>query len=124
MRSSASPVFRLRIALRAPDGGLPGCGPVARCEPRVQHAILLQQLLGGVNMFDRITHDPNVLSGRATLRGLRISVAHVVNLIANGMTPAQIVSEHPDLDEEDVRQALGYAAAIAEDQVHPIPAGK
>ena len=64
-------------------------------------------------MFDRITHDPNVLSGRATLRGLRISVAHVVNLIANGMTPAQIVSEHPDLEEEeeDVRQALGYAAA-------------
>ena len=53
-----------------------------------------------------------------------ISVAHVVNLVANGMTPAQIVSEHPDLEEEDVRQALGYAAAIAEDQVHPIPAGK
>lgn len=75
-------------------------------------------------MFDRITHDPHVLAGRATLRGLRISVAHVVNLIANGMTPAQIVAEHPDLEEEDVRQALGYAAVIAEDQVHPIPAGK
>jgi uncharacterized protein (DUF433 family) len=71
-------------------------------------------------MFDRITHDPNVLSGRATLRGLRISV----NLVANGMTRAQIVSEHPDLEEEDVRQALGYAAAIAEDQLHPIPTGK
>ena len=40
-------------------------------------------------MFDRITHDPNVLAGRATLRGLRISAAHVVNLVANGMTPAQ-----------------------------------
>jgi uncharacterized protein (DUF433 family) len=75
-------------------------------------------------MFDRIAHDPNVLSGRATLRGLRISVAHVVNLGANGMTPAQIISEHPDLEEEDVRQALGYAAAIAEDQVRPIPVGK
>jgi uncharacterized protein (DUF433 family) len=75
-------------------------------------------------MFDRITHDPNVLSGRATLRGLRISVAHVVNLVANGMTPAQIVAEHPDLEEEDVRQALGYAAAIAEDRVHPIPSAK
>ena len=74
--------------------------------------------------FDRITHDPTVLAGRATLRGLRISVAHVVNLVANGMTPAQIVAEHPDLEEEDVRQALAYAAAIAEDQVHPIPAGK
>jgi uncharacterized protein (DUF433 family) len=73
-------------------------------------------------MLDRITHDPNVLAGRATLRGLRISVAHVVNLVANGMTPAQIVAEHSDLDEEDVRQALAYAAAIAQDQVHPIPA--
>jgi len=42
-------------------------------------------------MFDRITHDPQVLAGRATLRVLRISVAHVVNLVANGMTPAEIV---------------------------------
>jgi hypothetical protein len=47
-------------------------------------------------MFDRITHDPQVLAGRATLRGLRVSVAHVVNLVANGMTPAEIVAEHPD----------------------------
>lgn len=75
-------------------------------------------------MFDRITHDPNVLSGRATLRGLRISVAHVVNLVANGMTPTEIVFEHPDLEEDDIRQALGYAAEIAGDQVHPIPTGK
>ncbi len=75
-------------------------------------------------MLDRITHDPNVLAGRATLRGLRISVAHIVNLVANSMTPAQIVAEHPDLEEEDVRQALAYAAAIAEDEVHPIPAGR
>lgn len=79
--------------------------------PKVQHAMLSVLPAGCVDMFDRITHDPNVLAGRATLRGLRISVAHVVNLIANGMTPAQIVSEHPDLEEEDVRQALGYAAA-------------
>ncbi|MGH8673247.1 MAG: DUF433 domain-containing protein [Burkholderiales bacterium] len=75
-------------------------------------------------MFDRITHDPKVLAGRATLRGLRISVAHVVNLVANGMTRTQIVAEYPELDEEDVRQALAYAAAMAEDQVHPIAAGK
>ena len=76
------------------------------------------------NAFDRITQDPTVLGGRATIRGLRISVAHVVNLVANGMTPAQIVADLPDLQEEDIRQALAYAAAIAEDQVHPIPAGK
>jgi hypothetical protein len=42
----------------------------------------------GEVMFNRVTHDPNVLGGRATLRGLRISVAHVVSLVANGMTPA------------------------------------
>lgn len=71
--------------------------------------------------FDRITHDPNVLAGRATVRGLRISVAHIVNLVANGMTPTQIKTELPDLDEEDIRQSLAYAAAIAEDQVYPLP---
>jgi uncharacterized protein (DUF433 family) len=70
--------------------------------------------------FDRITHDPDVLAGRATLRGLRISVAHVVNLVANGLTPRQIVEELPDLDEEDVRQALAYAAALAQDEVHSL----
>lgn len=72
--------------------------------------------------FDRITQDPNILAGRATIRGLRISVAHVVNLVANGMTPAQIVHELPDLEEEDVRQALAYAAALAKDEVHPLRA--
>jgi uncharacterized protein (DUF433 family) len=74
------------------------------------------------NTFDRITQDPKILAGRATIRGLRISVAHVVNLVANGMTPAQIIEELPDLEEEDVRQALAYAAALAHDEVHPLRA--
>lgn len=73
-------------------------------------------------IFDRITQSPNLLAGRATVRGLRISVAHVVNLVANGMTPAQIVEELPDLQEEDVRQALGYAAALAQDELHTLRA--
>ncbi len=72
--------------------------------------------------FDRITQNPDVLAGRAAIRGLRISVAHIVNLIANGMTPAQVIAELPDLEEEDIRQALGYAAALAKDEVHPIRA--
>ena len=72
--------------------------------------------------FDRITQNPNVLAGRAAIRGLRISVAHVVNLVANGMTPAQIVEDLPDLEEEDVRQALAYAAALAQDELHPLRA--
>jgi uncharacterized protein (DUF433 family) len=72
--------------------------------------------------FDRISQNPNLLAGRATIRGLRISVAHVVNLVANGMTPAQIAADLPDLDEEDVRQALAYAAALAQDELHPLRA--
>jgi uncharacterized protein (DUF433 family) len=72
--------------------------------------------------FDRITQNPAVLAGRATIRGLRISVAHIVNLVANGMTPVQIVAVLPDLEEEDVREALAYAAALAQDEVHPIRA--
>ena len=74
------------------------------------------------NRFDRITQNPNVLAGRATIRGLRVSVAHVVNLVANGMTPTQIVADLPDLEEEDVRQALAYAAALAQDEVHTLRA--
>ncbi len=74
------------------------------------------------NAFDRITQTPDVLAGRAAIRGLRISVAHVVNLVANGMTPAQIVEDLPDLEEEDIRQALAYAAALAQDELHPLRA--
>lgn len=74
------------------------------------------------NAFDRITQTPDVLARRATIRGLRVSVAHVVNLVANGMTPAQIVEDLPDLEEEDVRQALTYAAALAQDENHPLRA--
>ena len=74
------------------------------------------------NRFDRITQNPNVLAGRATIRGLPISVAHVVNLVANGMTPAQIVAYLADLGEKDLRQALAYAAALAKDELHTLRA--
>lgn len=70
------------------------------------------------NRFDRITQDPTILAGRAAIRGLRISVAHVVNLVANGMTAAEVVHDLPDLEPEDIRQALTYAGALAGDEVH------
>lgn len=73
-------------------------------------------------MFDRITHNPSVLAGRACVRGLRISVAHIVNLVANGMTAEDIITDIPELELEDVRQALAYAASIADDRVYPITA--
>jgi uncharacterized protein (DUF433 family) len=69
--------------------------------------------------FDRITFDPQVMGGRACLRGMRITVALVVNLVANGMTTAEILEAYPYLEPDDVRQALQYAAWLAEETVHP-----
>ncbi len=59
--------------------------------------------------FDRITSDPNILGGRACIRGMRISVSLIVNLVANGMTVEEIIVEYPDLQQEDIQQALRYA---------------
>jgi uncharacterized protein (DUF433 family) len=71
--------------------------------------------------FDRITSDPDILGGKACIRGMRISVALVVNLVANGMNTAQIIQEYPDLEAEDVRQALRYAAwTVADDIYAPV----
>lgn len=62
--------------------------------------------------FDRITFDPNIMGGQACIRGMRIPVALIVNLVAHGKTPAEILEEYPDLEPEDVQQALEYAACI------------
>lgn len=70
--------------------------------------------------FDRITHDPQVMGGRACLRGMRITVSLLVNLVANGMTIAEILKEYPSLEAEDVRQALQYGAWLASEEVHPL----
>lgn len=72
-------------------------------------------------MFDRITFDSKIMGGRACVRGMRITVSLVVNLVANGMTIEEIQREYPDLEPEDVRQALQYAAALANEEVHPLP---
>ncbi len=72
--------------------------------------------------FDRITHDPNILGGKACIRGMRIPVSLIVNLVANGMTVEEILEEYPDLEAEDVRQALRYAAWAVEDVVY-VPEG-
>ena len=68
-------------------------------------------------MFDRITFDPAIMGGRACIRGIRITVSLVVNLVANGMTTEEILREYPDLEAEDVRQALQYASALANEEI-------
>jgi len=70
--------------------------------------------------FDRITFDPQIMGGRACLRGMRIPVSLVLNLVSNGMTTEQILSEYPALEPEDIRQALQYAAFLATEEIHPL----
>jgi uncharacterized protein (DUF433 family) len=68
-------------------------------------------------MFDRITFDPAVMGGRACIRGMRITVALVVNLVANGMSTENIIREYPELETEDIRQSLQYASALANEEI-------
>src|SRR5579863_8657438 len=68
-------------------------------------------------MFDRITFDPAVMGGRACIRGMRMTVSLVVNLVANGMSTDDIVHEYPELGAEDIRQALQYASALANEEI-------
>lgn len=67
--------------------------------------------------FDRITFDTNLMGGRACIRGLRVTVALILNLCANGMTAKQIIQEYPYLEEEDIRQVLQYAAWLADERI-------
>ncbi len=70
--------------------------------------------------FDRITFDPNIMGGRACIRGMRITVALVLNLVANGMSIEEIIRHYPYLEPEDVRQALRYAAWLADESVYDL----
>ena len=70
-----------------------------------------------MTLFERITFDPNVMGGRACIRDTRVTVALVLNLVANGMSVEEIIEAYPYVDAEDVRQALRYAAWLAEENI-------
>ena len=73
----------------------------------------------GEHPFDRITFDSEVMAGRACIRGMRLTVATIVDQIAEGATIDDVLAEYPYLEREDVRQALSYAAWLARDEVVP-----
>jgi uncharacterized protein (DUF433 family) len=70
--------------------------------------------------FQRITIDPGQMGGVPCIRGLRIPVATVVGMIADGMTEAEILADYPDLQREDVREALRYAAEALRERELPL----
>jgi uncharacterized protein (DUF433 family) len=59
--------------------------------------------------LDRITTNPNIMGGRPCIRGMRITVSIVLNLLVNGMNKKQIIEEYPYLEEEDIDQCIAYS---------------
>jgi uncharacterized protein (DUF433 family) len=68
----------------------------------------------------RITFDPDVMGGKSCIRGLRVTVGMIVGLVAAGHTNAEILKAYPYLEEEDIREALSYAARRAEEIELPL----
>ncbi len=70
--------------------------------------------------FKRITINPNQMGGMPCIRGLRIPVATVVGMVADGMTEMEILEAFPDLQREDIREALQYAAEAVREREIPL----
>ena len=73
--------------------------------------------------FERVTVNPEQMGGVPCIRSLRIPVATVVGLVAQGMAETEILAEYPDLETEDIRQALAFAAAAVDERQLPLLTG-
>ncbi len=70
--------------------------------------------------FERITINPNQMSGVPCIRGLRIPVATIVGMVADGMTDEEILAAYPDLEPDDIREALTFAAEAVRERAVPL----
>ena len=70
--------------------------------------------------FARITVDPDQMGGVPCIRGLRIPVATVVGMVADGMQSEEILESYPDLEQEDIREALRYASEAVRERELPL----
>jgi uncharacterized protein (DUF433 family) len=70
--------------------------------------------------FDRITLDPNQCFGKPCIRGMRMPVASILSYLSSGMSIEQVLEEWPELEREDIYQALGYASWAMEERVLPV----
>jgi uncharacterized protein (DUF433 family) len=76
-----------------------------------------------VKTFTRITVDPNQMGGLPCIRGLGIPVATVVDMVGEGMAEPEILDAYPDLEVEDIREALRYAAEAVRERELPVIGG-
>jgi uncharacterized protein (DUF433 family) len=67
--------------------------------------------------YDRITADPEILGGKPCIRGMRLSVQRVLEILAGNPSREDLHKDYPELEEEDIRQALAFASAMLADRV-------
>jgi uncharacterized protein (DUF433 family) len=72
-----------------------------------------------MKQFDRITFNSEIMAGQACIRGMRITVALVLNLLSNGRSGQDIIEEYSELEIEDIQQCLKYAAWLATEAIYP-----
>ncbi|HYY28254.1 MAG TPA: DUF433 domain-containing protein [Chthoniobacterales bacterium] len=70
-----------------------------------------------MDKFDRITFDPQIMGGRACIRGMRVPVSVIIGQIAHGATKEEVLADYPDLEPVDIQQALEYAAWLVQEEV-------
>jgi uncharacterized protein (DUF433 family) len=71
-----------------------------------------------LKQLGRITFSSKIMAGQACIRGMRIPVSLILNLLANEKPIEEILEEYPDLEREDIHQCLLYASWLAREQVH------
>jgi len=81
---------------------------------------LLPKEVAVVPQFDRITADPRIMNGQPCIRGMRLTVKRVVSLVSQGLDRQTLREDYPELEDEDIRQALDYAAGMVEDRYVPL----
>ncbi len=69
-------------------------------------------------LWERITFNPQIMGGRACVRGMRITVSLVLKLLASEMTIEEILEEYPDLELEDIQACLNYAVFLADEKIY------
>jgi uncharacterized protein (DUF433 family) len=74
------------------------------------------------NLLDRISIDPAVCGGKPCIKGTRIWVSLILDLLASGMLEAELLAEYPALTHEDILAAIAYGAEAARDRIIPVPA--
>jgi uncharacterized protein (DUF433 family) len=73
------------------------------------------------NLLDRISVNPNICFGKPCIKGTRIWVSLLLDMMANGMSADEIISEYPHLKHEDIQAAIAYAAEITRDRYVDLP---